>query len=64
MCDASSIVRSNKAEKTCFVFVTNETFLYSWSLLKDLKETTLHENAIHAISVLKTKAKTKRDSIS
>ena len=59
MCDESSTVRSNKAEKTCVVFVTNEIFLYSWSLLKDLKETALYENAIHAISVLKTKIKTK-----
>lgn len=43
VCDESSIVRSNKAEKTCFVFVTNEIFLYSWSLFKDLKETTLYK---------------------
>lgn len=32
-----------KKKKTCSEFVTNEIFLYSWSLLKDLKETTLHE---------------------
>lgn len=34
-------IRQN--EEAGFVFVTNEIFLYSWSLSKDLKETTLYE---------------------
>ena len=49
------LLDQTKQEKTCFVFATNEIFLYIWSLLKDLKEATLYENAVHAISVLKNK---------
>lgn len=49
------LLDQTKQKKTCFVFATNEIFLYIWSLLKDLKEATLYESAVHAISVLKNK---------
>ena len=35
------LLDQTKQKKTCFVFATNEIFLYIWSLLKDLKEATL-----------------------
>jgi hypothetical protein len=43
VCMSPPLLDQTKQKKTCFVFVTNEIFLHSWSLLKDLIETTLYE---------------------
>lgn len=57
------LLDQTKQKKTCFVFATNEIFLYIWSLLKDLKEATFRKVLYMQYLYLKIKTKTEQDPI-